>query len=78
MDSYSQLHRLLLANEDPLSTNTFTDFFATTGSLIVLDNVAQGAEEILASRQAILPVDRSVRWNVRYFLPHSIDQPPRT
>ncbi|PVH82870.1 hypothetical protein DL98DRAFT_570103 [Cadophora sp. DSE1049] len=55
---------LLESNEDPLSKTTFTDFFASNGTLIVLDNVAEGADAILASRQGILPVDGSVRWNV--------------
>ncbi|KAH8587364.1 hypothetical protein B0O99DRAFT_601713 [Bisporella sp. PMI_857] len=46
------------------STNEFTDFFATNGSLVVLGSVSQGARNILASRQAMLPVDGSVRWNL--------------
>ncbi|KAH7393643.1 hypothetical protein BKA64DRAFT_676646 [Cadophora sp. MPI-SDFR-AT-0126] len=54
---------LLTVNEDPLSTTTMTDFYTANGTLQVLNNTAQGAGQILALRQALLPVDGSVQWN---------------
>ncbi|OAL53611.1 hypothetical protein IQ07DRAFT_640661 [Pyrenochaeta sp. DS3sAY3a] len=54
---------LLLQAETPTSTTEFTDFFTTNGSMIVMNNTSQGAEDILALRQALLPADGSVRWN---------------
>ncbi|KAH7159452.1 hypothetical protein B0J13DRAFT_616276 [Dactylonectria estremocensis] len=54
---------LLRNNEDPTTTSTYTDFFAPNGSLIVLGNVATGANAILSSRAAMLPADGSVQWN---------------
>ncbi|KAH6714129.1 hypothetical protein BKA61DRAFT_674737 [Leptodontidium sp. MPI-SDFR-AT-0119] len=54
---------LLATNENPTSMSDFTDFFAPNGTLVVLGSVSQGSQEILASRQAMLPVNGSVRWN---------------
>lgn len=56
--------RLLETNEDPSSTTDLIDFFAPDGTQIVLQNAAVGGAEIIALKQAILPVDGSVRWNV--------------
>ncbi|KAH9218702.1 hypothetical protein DL95DRAFT_488960 [Leptodontidium sp. 2 PMI_412] len=55
--------RLLETNEDPSSTTDLIDFFAPDGTQIVLQNAAVGGAEIIALKQAILPVDGSVRWN---------------
>lgn len=54
---------LLLQAETPTSTIEFTDFFTANGSMSVTNSTAQGAEDVLALRQALLPVDGSVRWN---------------
>ncbi|KFY94059.1 hypothetical protein V500_03430 [Pseudogymnoascus sp. VKM F-4518 (FW-2643)] len=54
---------LLAKAETPTSTSDFTDFFTANGSMVVMANAAQGAEDILALRQALLPADGSVRWN---------------
>ena len=56
-------------NEDPTSTTTMTDFYTGNGTLQVLHNTARGANQILALRQAILPVDGSVVWNVSQLPP---------
>lgn len=42
--------------------------------MIVMNNTSQGAEDILALRQALLPADGSVRWNVRY-MPRDVELP---
>ncbi|KAH7145985.1 hypothetical protein EDB81DRAFT_608395, partial [Dactylonectria macrodidyma] len=49
---------LLRNNEDP-TTSSYTDFFAPNRSLIVLGNVATGANAVLRSRAAMLPADGS-------------------
>ncbi|KAG4441131.1 hypothetical protein IFR05_003352 [Cadophora sp. M221] len=55
--------KLLATNEDPSTTTELIDFFAPNGTQIVLQNAAVGGAEIIALKQAILPVDGSVRWN---------------
>lgn len=55
--------RLYAETEDPVSTTTFTDFFPSNGSLIVLGNKATGADQIVALKQAIMPTDGSKIWN---------------
>lgn len=56
--------RLLAEVENPTSYCSFTDFFAPNGNMIVLGDIAQGGNAILRSKQAMLPVDGSIQWNV--------------
>lgn len=41
-----------------------TDFYAPNGTLQILDQLARGPEAIISLRNAILPTDGSVTWNV--------------
>lgn len=73
----NRVPRLLATNENPTSMSNFTDFFAPNGTLVVLGSVSQGSQEILASRQAMLPVNGSVRWNVCLPCPRDSDKDSR-
>ncbi|KAH6717786.1 hypothetical protein BKA61DRAFT_653308 [Leptodontidium sp. MPI-SDFR-AT-0119] len=57
---------LLETNEDPSSTTDLIDFFAPDGTQIVLQNAAVGGAEIIALKQAILPVDGSHFPNITF------------
>ncbi|KAK8097872.1 uncharacterized protein PG998_013358 [Apiospora kogelbergensis] len=59
----SYLKELYASAEDPSATNTFTDFFTPTGQLLVLGNVATGAEAIVKLKQQLLPATGTKHWN---------------
>ncbi|KAJ4418773.1 hypothetical protein N0V82_005338 [Gnomoniopsis sp. IMI 355080] len=59
----SFVQQLYAETEDPASTTTFTDFFTSNGSLIVLGNKATGADKIVALKQALMPTDGTKLWN---------------
>ncbi|KAH7245034.1 hypothetical protein BKA59DRAFT_454105 [Fusarium tricinctum] len=54
---------LLRAFEDPITTDSITDFFAPGGALILMGTHFTGADAILGARGAILPADGSIQWN---------------
>jgi hypothetical protein len=56
--------RLLRVNEQPNSTTSMTAFYTPDGTLQILDQVAQGPQNIIALRNAGLPTDGTVIWNV--------------
>lgn len=58
------LRRLLGAFEESTTTDNITGFFAPGGALILGGTRFTGAEAILAAREAILPPDGSIKWNV--------------
>ncbi|GKT63797.1 hypothetical protein ColTof3_11136 [Colletotrichum tofieldiae] len=55
--------KILGVFEDPTTTDSVTEFFAPSGSLILGDMSVTG-DQILEARGAILPADGSVQWNV--------------
>ncbi|EME45699.1 hypothetical protein DOTSEDRAFT_71410 [Dothistroma septosporum NZE10] len=57
------LKELYASAEDTAATTAFTNFFTSTGQLIVLTNTATGAEEILALKQKLLPPGGPKHWN---------------
>ncbi|KAL3426604.1 hypothetical protein PVAG01_00113 [Phlyctema vagabunda] len=57
------LEELYASAEDPGASTGFTDYFTNDGTLIVLENTAQGADAILRLKQALLPVDGLKQWN---------------
>ncbi|QSZ30832.1 hypothetical protein DSL72_000390 [Monilinia vaccinii-corymbosi] len=59
------LKQLYTSAEDPAATSAFTNFFVPSGKLIVLDNVATGATQILALKQKLLPKAGNKHWNHR-------------
>lgn len=59
----SFLEELYTSAEDPSATDTFTDFFTPTGQLIVLANVATGADAIVDLKKALLPTVGTKHWN---------------
>ncbi|EFQ91650.1 hypothetical protein PTNB73_10104 [Pyrenophora teres f. teres] len=59
----SFLKELYASAEDPAATTTFTDFFTENGKLIVVENIAVGANEIIALKQALLPTAGTKHWN---------------
>ncbi|KZL75392.1 hypothetical protein CT0861_04375 [Colletotrichum tofieldiae] len=54
--------KILGVFEDPTTTDSVTEFFAPSGSLILGDMSVTG-DQILEARGAILPADGSVQWN---------------
>ncbi|KAH8652658.1 hypothetical protein BGZ60DRAFT_533521 [Tricladium varicosporioides] len=54
---------LLAEVENPTSSCSFTNFFAPNGSMIILGDIAQGANAILRSKHALLPANGSIQWN---------------
>ncbi|KAK7991897.1 hypothetical protein PG988_000691 [Apiospora saccharicola] len=61
----SYLKELYSSAEDASATTTFTDFFTPTGQLLVLGNVATGADAIVALKQQLLPAAGTKHWNHR-------------
>ncbi|EUC26870.1 hypothetical protein COCCADRAFT_10357 [Bipolaris zeicola 26-R-13] len=57
------LQELYASAEDPAATTRFTNFFTVDGKLIVLENTATGAEQIVALKQALLPTAGNKHWD---------------